>query len=173
MAVGGDKLRGYEVHAEVGLLILVLAGLRLVWRLIVPPPINDADTLGWQTKVADVTHVLFYICFFLLPISGWMMWSALDAARPLSLAGVLPWPQMPFEGLSHALQWWILDHAETIHHLLVILLALLVPAHVGAALKHHFWDHHDVLEGMLPEIPGDDEPEKPRHGLPPPAPRQA
>ena len=37
----------------------------------------------------------------------------------------------------------------------IVGLALLVPLHVGAALKHHFWDRHDVLEGMLPEIPDD------------------
>ncbi len=165
MAVGADKLQGYQLHSDVGLLILLLAGLRLVWRLIVPGPINDADALGWQTRLAYLTHILFYICFFMLPISGWMMWSALGDGRPLSVAGILPWPQLPFEGLPRAIQWWILDRAESLHQLLVIVLAALVPLHVGAALKHHFWDRHDVLKGMLPELPGDPAPEEPRHGL--------
>ena len=39
-----------------------------------------------------------------------------------------------------------------------VTLLVLVPLHVGAALKHHFWDHHDVLEGMLPDIPDAEEP---------------
>ena len=49
-------------------------------------------------------------------------------------------------------------------------LALLVPMHVGAALKHHFWDRHDVLEGMLPEIPdGQGHPQGSQHAPPPAA----
>ena len=47
----------------------------------------------------------------------------------------------------------ILDIAEDVHIASVILLLLLIPVHAGAALKHHFWDRHDVLRGMLPEVP--------------------
>lgn len=164
LPAGGDKLRGYEVHAEVGLLMLVLAALRAIWRLIVPGPINDADRLGWQTFAAHVTHILFYICFFGLPLSGWAMWSALGANSPLSVAGVAPWPDMPFDTLAVPLQWLILDWSEGIHALLIILLLAMIPIHVGAALKHHFWDRHDVLLGMLPELPEDQggSPHRPR-----------
>lgn len=59
MPVGGDKLDAYKLHSELGLGMLVLATLRFVWRTIVPGPINDADGLGWQTKLAYVTHALF------------------------------------------------------------------------------------------------------------------
>src|SRR3546814_21069658 len=64
---GGEKLEAFRIHAEIGLLMFVLAILRAIWRLIVPGPINDADRLGWQTLAAYVTHILFYICFFALP----------------------------------------------------------------------------------------------------------
>lgn len=163
LPAGGEKLRGYEIHAEVGLLMLVLAVLRAIWRLIVPGPINDADRLGWQTFAAHVTHILFYICFFGLPLSGWAMWSALGSHAPLSVAGVAPWPDMPFETLAVPLQWLILDWSEGIHALLIILLLAMIPLHVGAALKHHFWDRHDVLLGMLPELPEEEHREAPPH----------
>ena len=163
--VGGEKLRAFQVHAELGLLMLVLAGLRLLWRMIIPGPINDADKLGWQTAAAFVTQVLFYICFFGLPLSGWLMWSALGNGAPLSIAGVIPWPQMPLETLQKSLQWQILDWAQETHLFLVILLVVMIPLHVGAALKHHFWDKHDVLRGMLPELVADEPLETPRHGL--------
>lgn len=170
---GGDKLRAYEVHAELGLLMLVLAILRFIWRLIVPGPVNDADRLGWQTVAAYVTHVLFYVCLFGLPLSGWAMWSSLGGGEPLSVAGLIPWPQMPFDAVPTGVQWLVLDWAEGIHALLIILLVVMIPLHVGAALKHHFWDRHDVLRGMLPELPEDEPLEVPRHGLterePPPA----
>jgi cytochrome b561 len=162
LPVGGEKLRGYELHAELGVLMLILAVLRLVWRLIVPGPFNDADRLGWQTQAAYVTHGLFYICFFGLPLSGWAMWSALGGGEPIRLAGVFPWPMMPVDGVPRWIQWLVLDWAEGIHVLLVILLLAMIPLHAGAALKHHFWDRHDVLRGMLPEIP-DETPEVPQH----------
>ena len=166
LPVGADKLEGYRLHSELGLFMLVLAGLRLLWRTIVPGPVNDADKLGWQTRLAYLTHALFYICFFGLPLSGWAMWSALGQGPELSLAG-LPWPQMPFHDLPIAMQWAVLDWAEGIHAMLIVLLLAMIPAHVGAALKHHFWDKHDVLIGMLPELEADEPAEaKPRHGLP-------
>src|SRR3546814_20417531 len=74
----------------------------------------------------------------------------------------MPWPYMPFETLAPRIQWWILDWAEGIHALLIISLVLMVPIHVGAALKHHFWDRHDVLRGMLPDLEEDDA-EAPKH----------
>lgn len=170
---GAEKLRGYEIHAELGLLMLILALLRVIWRMIVPGPINDADRLGWQTMAAYVTHVLFYICFFGLPLSGWAMWSALGDAPPLSIAGLVAWPQMPFHDVPQPVQWLVLDWSKGIHAALIFLLVAMIPMHVGAALKHHFWDKHDVLKGMLPELPGDESPEAPRHGLPGRGSRQA
>lgn len=158
MPVGGDKLFGYQVHSAVGLPILVLAMLRLAWRVVIPGPENDADTQGWQTQAAYITHYLFYICFFGLPLSGWAMWSAVAEPGPLYLAGFLPWPQMPIDELPLTMRWTILDVAEDVHLILVLTLLILIPAHVGAALKHHFWDRHDVLRGMLPEVPGRENP---------------
>ncbi len=150
---GGDKLRAYEVHSAVGLPILLLAIARLGWRMIIPGPENDADSQGWQTQTAYAIHYLLYLCFFGLPLSGWAMWSSVAAPGPLYLGGVIPWPQMPLDELSLAWRWAILDWAEDVHILLVWLLMVIVPLHVVAALKHHFWDRHDVLRGMLPEIP--------------------
>lgn len=165
LPAGGDKLRAYQLHAEIGLLMLALALLRLLWRIVVPGPINDADRLGWQTRAAQLTHILFYLCFFGLPLSGWAMWSALGSGLKLEMAGLIPWPQMPFETVPVAAQWWVLGWAEQTHGLLVLLLVVMIPLHVGAALKHHFWDRHDVLRGMLPELPEDEPLEVPRHGL--------
>lgn len=150
---GGEKVHAYEVHAAIGLAILLLTLLRAIWRILIPGPVNDADHLGWQTTLARITHVLFYICFLGLPLSGWAMWSAVAPPGPLYLGGVLPWPQMPLDSLNPETQYQVLGVAERVHHWLVILLLVLIPAHAGAALKHHFWDRHDVLRGMLPDIP--------------------
>ncbi|HUH76408.1 MAG TPA: cytochrome b/b6 domain-containing protein, partial [Devosia sp.] len=118
LPVGGEKYEAFRIHAEFGLLMLALAALRALWRMIVPGPVNDADRLGWQTQAAYLTHGLFYLCFFGLPLSGWAMWSALGSAPSLEMIG-LPWPQMPFHDVPIGVQWWILDWAEGIHALLI------------------------------------------------------
>jgi cytochrome b561 len=153
MMPGGDKVRAYEIHSAAGLPVLLLAIGRVLWRLLVDDPYNDADRQGWQTAIAHVTAILFYVTFFTLPLSGWVMWSAIASPGPLYVGGVLPWPQMPLTGFEPLTRYAILDIAEDVHTASVILLLLLIPAHVGAALKHHFWDRHDVLRGMLPQIP--------------------
>ena len=158
LGVGGDKVLAYQVHSAAGLPILLLAIGRAIWRLMIPGPTNDADAQGIQTKIAHAIHIVFYICFFGLPLSGWVMWSSIAAPGPLYLAGLFPWPQLPFDQLELTTRWAIMDAAEDVHHLLVWVLVVTVPLHVGAALKHHFWDRHDVLRGMLPEIPDAQDP---------------
>ena len=151
--VGPDKLRAYELHTEIGLSILVVGALRLLWRLIVPGPINDADSMGWKTTVAHAMHAAFYALFVLMPLSGWITWSAIQPAQPLQLAGLISVPTMPFQDFSPEWQHWVLQTAEDLHVIGAIGLVLLIPAHAGAAIKHHFWDRDDVFEGMLPEVP--------------------
>lgn len=173
MSPGGDKVRAYEIHSAAGLPILVLAMGRIVWRIFIDDPYNDADNQGWQTRIAHVTALLFYLAFFTLPLSGWVMWSSVAPPGPLYLGGVLPWPQIPLEGVETTTRYAILDLAEDMHIASVILLLVLIPAHVGAALKHHFWDRHDVLKGMLPEIPDweDDRQATPRRSTAPDLPQ--
>ena len=171
MMPGGDKVRAYQIHSAAGLPVLLLAIGRVLWRMLIDDPDNDADNLGWQTTVAHVTAMLFYLTFFTLPLSGWVMWSSIAAPGPLYLGGVIPWPQVPLDGLAQLTRYAILDLAEDVHVASIILLLVLIPAHVGAALKHHFWDRHDVLTGMLPEVPdwkGRD-PAELRHSAPAPA----
>lgn len=163
---GGDKLRAYQVHSAAGLPILVLTVFRAGWRIVIPGPINDADEPGWQANVAHATHFLFYVCFVGLPLSGWVMWSSVASPGPLQLGGVLPWPQVPLESLPTETRFAVLGAAERTHHWLIVLLLVLIPAHVGAALKHHFWDRHDVLRGMLPEIPDWEDPRTARQHKP-------
>ncbi|MES2781381.1 MAG: cytochrome b/b6 domain-containing protein [Pseudomonadota bacterium] len=153
MVPGGDKVRAYEIHSAAGLPILLLAIGRILWRTLITDPYNDADGQGVKTKIAHVTAIMFYATFFTLPLSGWAMWSSVASPGPLYLGGLIPWPQLPLDGLRPLTRYHILDVAEDVHIASVILLLLLIPAHVGAALKHHFWDRNDVLQGMLPEVP--------------------
>lgn len=160
-AVGGEKLTAYQLHAGLGMSILLLALLRFAWRLFIPDPINDADGHGWQSKAAHITQATFYGLFAFLPISGWAMWSSVQPVGPIRVAGIIALPPMPFHSLAPVWRYRILDWTENLHVIGVVALALLIPLHVGAALKHHFWDRDDVVSGILPEI--QDDPAAPDH----------
>ncbi len=166
LPAGYGKIAAYELHTQTGLLILVITLARMGWRMVVPGPQNDADKPGWQSTAAHVTHYVFYASLIGLPISGWAMWSATAQEQPLSLAGVLPWPALPFQELPGALRWRIEDWAGVAHLGFVITLLVLIPVHVGAALKHHLWDRDDSLVGMLPLLKHPGRREEPKRSPP-------
>lgn len=153
LPVGGDKVAAHDLHYAVGLLIFLLAMGRGAWRLLAPGPINDADKPGWESKAASVTHWLFYICLFGLPITGWAIVSATAREETLRLAGLVPWPFMPLSQMTPTRLWALEAIAEWMHWGLILTLLLLIPIHVAGALKHQIIDRDDVFHGMLPVLP--------------------
>lgn len=152
LPVGPEKLDAYGVHAQVGLLIFVLTLARMVWRLMVPGPVNDADKPGWQSLAAHATHFTFYGALLILPLSGWAMLSATAPDQDLKLAGFISWPQIPVGSLTPVQRWAVENGAEIVHGWTIIALLVLIPAHVAATVKHELVDGDDVLMGMLPGL---------------------
>jgi len=152
LPVGPEKLEAYALHAHLGLLILVVTIARMIWRLMVPGPVNDADKPGWQSNAAHATHLAFYAALLILPVSGWAMMSATAPDQQLRLAGVLPWPQLPLDTLAPAQRWTLETWAERIHGWTIAGLLVLIPMHIGATIKHELVDRDDVLMGMLPGL---------------------
>ncbi|MEH6664288.1 MAG: cytochrome b [Brevundimonas sp.] len=148
--VGGDKVAAYQIHANTGLLILLLAVLRAIWRLMIPGPINDADDPGWESTVSRITHFLFYIFIVGLPLSGWLMLSATAPEMQLMLGGVIPAPRLPVGTLSQEGLWQVQWAAERIHFFMVWGITFLIMGHVAAVVKHYVFDKDNVLPGMLP-----------------------
>ena len=153
LPVGGGKVGAHDLHYAIGVLMLVLALGRGAWRTLAPGPINDADKPGWESAAAHLTHYVFYACLFGLPLSGWAMISATAREEDLTLLGFVPWPLMPMQNLDLTTRWQVEAVAEWTHWGLILTLLLMIPIHVGAALKHHLIDRDDVLHGMLPVVP--------------------
>ena len=169
LPVGGSKVAAFGLHAVVGISIFLLAFLRMVWRIMITDPYNEADKQGWKTTFAYIIEHLFYVCFFMLPLTGWAMWSSV--ASPGSIDIGFGWPPLPFYDLETWRTWSIMYLAEDLHLLFVWLLMLMIPLHIGAAVKHHFWDRNDVLKGIVPQIPDVDlPPAVPTHRQPKPQP---
>lgn len=139
----------YQWHKSVGMTILALSVLRLVWRLAHKPPPLPATMPAWEMRAAKATHALLYALLIMLPLTGWAVVSASPFNIPTILYGVLPLPHLPV--LSELEDKKSAESALALVHdiggwILIILLA----GHVGAALRHHFVIHDDILVRMLP-----------------------
>ncbi|MBS0358516.1 MAG: cytochrome b [Proteobacteria bacterium] len=137
-----EKLKLYGWHKEFGILILVLAMLRIVWRIGSIVPLLPNSIPDWQKLVAHMVHWAFYGFMFAQPITGWLMSSA--AGIPVSFFGLFVLPDLisPNDVYKAIFR-------ET-HEWLAYAVIVLFFAHVGAALKHHFISKNDVLRKMLP-----------------------
>ncbi|MFG6439819.1 cytochrome b [Roseateles sp. LKC17W] len=133
------RLKLYNWHKWAGVTILALSALRLLWRLTHRPP-ADAPMPAWQAKAAHATHHLLYVLFFAVPLAGWAYSSA--AGYPIVWFGVLPLPDFVPKDSGLA------DTFKLLHKLSAYGLALLVLAHVGGAIKHHFIDRDGLLARM-------------------------
>lgn len=139
----------YQLHKSAGLTILFLSVLRLLWRFQYRAPALPPTMKAWERLAAQATHVVFYVLMFAIPLSGWAMTSTSSSGVPTLWFGLFEVPSLPgLEGTPemHDLH----ESAEEAHELLGNLMILLLILHVGAALKHHFWNRDDVLRRMLP-----------------------
>ena len=144
MSLSPLKLRLYAYHKWIGILILILALLRLLWRATHRPPAMLDGMSRWQELSAHVAHIGLYGLMLAVPLSGWLMSSALGFQ--VVLFGVLPLPDLiaANKPLGHLL--------KTVHEILNYSLLGLVVIHVGAALHHHFIRQDRTLSRMLPYL---------------------
>ena len=142
LPIGIHKLERLDWHKSFGMTILMLAVLRLLWRLFNRPPELPAGMTGIEKKLARATHVLFYVLLFVMPLTGWTMSSAKNYS--VSWFHQFTWPNLigPNEQAFNLLR--------STHDTLSWLLFALALLHILAALKHHFWNKDDVLKRMLP-----------------------
>jgi cytochrome b561 len=137
------KLKYFNWHKWAGVTVLLLATLRLLWRLTHPAPPLPTAMPGWQKKLAELTHCLLYFCIFAVPLSGYFY--SLASGFKVVYLGLVPLPVLigPDPELKELL--------KTVHYIGNITLCTLVTMHVGAALQHHFIHRDGVLRRMLPQ----------------------
>jgi cytochrome b561 len=140
--ISPTKLNLFVWHKSLGMLILALLALRLLWRLSHRAPELPWEMPLWERAGAQLSHFLLYVLMVALPLTGWVISSASNV--PFRIFWTIPLPAIvgPDKGLA--------DLFATIHAWLVTLLALVLVAHVGAALRHHYVKKDTVLSRMLP-----------------------
>jgi cytochrome b561 len=136
------KIELFLWHKSTGMLILALVALRLLWRLANPTPALPSGMAAWERTAARLSHVLLYALMIALPITGWIVNSASNI--PFRIFWMIPLPAIVAPDKSTA------DAVALVHGGLAALLALVLAAHIGAALRHHFVKRNNVLTRMLP-----------------------
>lgn len=136
------KLELFVWHKSLGVLLLALFVLRVLWRLADAAPALPAGLPAWERAAARASHALLYLLMAALPLTGWVVSSA--SGIPFRIFWRIPLPPIapPDEALAQL--------AAQVHGALALALVLLLAAHVGAALRHHFIRHNAVLARMLP-----------------------
>jgi len=129
-------------HKELGILALILAASRLLWRMSNALPRLVEALPDWQKVVARFVHLCFYGLMFALPMTGWLMSSA--AGIPVSFVRLFTLPDLMSHN-DHLFRTFIEIHKWLGYALIVCMLA-----HIGAALRHHFLFKDETLKKMLP-----------------------
>jgi cytochrome b561 len=135
------RLKLFNWHKWAGVSLLVLAGIRLAWRLTHAAPAEAQGPL-WQQRAARLTHAALYGLFFAVPLTGWAYSSA--SGFPVVWFGVLPLPDIAPVNRDLA------ETLKDVHKALNLSMAALVLIHVGAALKHQWIDRDGLLGRMWP-----------------------
>ncbi len=134
------KLRLYNIHESLGVIVFAIVLARLIARYLNPPPPLPADTPAAIRVAARVNHWGLYALLVLMPITGFLATNAWGF--PLSVFGVMPMP-VPLgknEEIAKVLSF--------LHWCGAITIILLVAAHLGGVIYHTFIRRDGLLQRM-------------------------
>ena len=136
------KLQLFAYHKWIGMTLLSLWIIRVLWRITHQPPALSTTLPLWQIRAADLTHLTLYILLFIIPMTGWLMSSALGFR--VVMFGIWPLPNLI--GINHTLG----GQLKIIHSLLNDGLLGLVGLHLLAVIQHQFILRDGLLWRMWP-----------------------
>ena len=135
-----DNFQNYDavlmLHNSLGILIFLLAIFRVCWRWINirPKPLASKKIL---IKLATFIHILFYVIFFVMPLSGYLLTNL--QGDVVSFFGT----HLP-EILERNRDMKRVVHS--IHDLLGNVVLAMLALHVVGALYHHYWLKDNTLK---------------------------
>ncbi len=137
---GSTKGAIIGVHKSIGVLIFLLAWIRLLWNLnhTGPRPIGTKV----QQKAALGVHHLLYLLMLVIPVSGYFM--SLAHGRSVGFFGLFTLPSLM--GARPAMK----ETLENVHAFLAYSLLVIASGHGALALYHHFVLKDETLVRMNP-----------------------
>lgn len=131
------KAQLLTIHVPIAILVALLTVARLLWWLFMdqkPDPVAGAP--NWQQSSAKVVHWLFYVVILGMAASGAGMFILSDAGAIVFGNETSPLPE--FENYKPRIP----------HGIGARFMVLLLVAHIGAALYHHFIKRDGLLARM-------------------------
>jgi cytochrome b561 len=129
-------------HMSFGMLVLLLALVRIAWKIVNQGQPAALGQVAWQRNAAAAGHGLLYLLILLQPLSGWLVVSSGGGAP-----GFFGWFDFPALGAeNHDFH----ERMETVHKTLFNALVVVAAVHVAAALYHHWVLKDATLRRMLP-----------------------
>jgi cytochrome b561 len=133
-----------QIHKPLGIIILILAVVRLSMRLAYGSPALPKDMPVTMRLAAESSQYAFYALMLGMPLIGWGMLSA--ASHPVILFGGMDLlPILPVNETLYAL-------LRRAHVYLAFTFYALILAHTAALLFHKFVRKDGVFEAMAPVI---------------------
>jgi len=143
MEKGPAKSEVFAWHKTLGALILVLALVRLGYRLANPPPPFPPELPHWRRVAAVWNHRAFYFLLIFLPLTGLIAVSGMSPDGTTKLVGGITIPIIPGIGRDMG------ESSGDLHVILVFTTIALLLLHVAAAISQQFFEH-DRAAGRMP-----------------------
>ncbi len=139
-----DSTKWYIPHKQIGLMILVLALLRVIWRLINKYPSKLSSVSTSEQFAAQIGQLLLYLLMLAIPISGILMVQSFG--YPLAFLELIPLPTFIVKApdTGAILAKWHLWMAHTV--------IIIAAGHALIALAHHYVLKDRLLQRMLPDV---------------------
>ena len=139
-------------HYSIGVSVLIFVVLRIIWRLMNQQP-NEVPSSRLEHLVARAAHIMLYAVMILFPLSGYLgtggssqLFFMIDIPRfadtEVYATVVEGWMGLDWEQFEAPMDF---VHKQGGAYVVWVLIA----AHAGAALFHHFIRKDIVLKRML------------------------
>jgi cytochrome b561 len=135
-----DEMRKvlFDLHMSTGVLVLLLAVVRMIWFRVSPPPKLPVALATWEKTLTSVVKYLMYLLMLCIPITGILVVNTKGYA--VGFYGLFELPMLT--GKNKELH----ELLEEVHEVLAFSLLLLVVLHIAGALKHRYFDMGNELD---------------------------
>ena len=137
MPFSPTKLQVYAWHKWAGVTLFLFAFLRLLWRITHRPPAFPATMSNGAKILAHLGHYVLFGFMFAVPLSGWLMSSAMGFQTVWF--GVIPLPDLIAKDKAMA------EILAATHAYLNWAFIAAVSGHILIALKHQFIDKDNLF----------------------------
>lgn len=133
------------LHKSIGVSLAALMLLRIMWRVVSPPPAALSTHAKTERVLAGLAHLFLYVGVIVVLVSGYLISTA--QGRGISVFG---WFEIPawITGLPEQA-----DIAGAVHFFTAWAVVIVAGLHGLAAFKHHVMDRDDTLRRIFGRAP--------------------